>query len=71
MTKMNIHSYSAHGELFYEKDGAVSKGSVYLWRNGTGWFFTLKKVNGLLSISEAKTTLQPDKYGQATVVYKK
>lgn len=71
MTKMNVNSYSAHGELFYEKDGTISKGSVYLWRNGTGWFFTLKKANGVLSISEAKTTLRPDKCGQATVVYKK
>jgi len=70
MTRMDIKSYSAHGELFYEKNGEITKGSVNIWRNGTGWFFTLKKIDGVLSISEVKTTLRPDKYGRATTVYK-
>ena len=77
MSKMNTRKYSVSGELYYEKDGHISKGTVNIWMEqvaysgGTGWLFKLKEVDKKLTIIEAKTNLRPDKYGQPTVVYKK
>lgn len=77
MSKMNTRTYSVSGELYYEIDGHISKGTVNIWMEqvaysgGTGWSFKLKEVDKKLSIIEAKTNLRPDKYGQPTVVYKK
>lgn len=76
MTRMDIRSYSAHGELFYGKSGRIEKGSVNIWREkaafsgSTGWLFAFKTVSKDLALAEAKTTLRPDKYGQPTTVYK-
>lgn len=76
MTRGDVRTYSASGELYYEKDGHISKGTVNIWREqvpysgGTGWLFKLKEVDKKLTIAEAKTNLRPDKYGQPTVVYK-
>lgn len=77
MSKMNTRTYSVSGELYYEKDGHISKGTVNIWREqvaysgGTGWLFKLKEVDKKLTIIEAKTNLRPDKYGQPAVVYKR
>lgn len=78
MTRGDIRTYSANGELFYTADGAFGKASVNIWkapsdysRPGTGWIFTFKMVEKSFVIVEAKTTLRPNEYGQATTVYKR
>lgn len=71
MTRQDVKSYSALGELFYDKSGNIAKGNAIIRKMGIGWFFTFKTVSENLTISEAKTTLRTDKYGLATTVYKK
>lgn len=53
-----------------KKTEKSKRGGLDIWNKGEGWIFALKVVGGKLAISEAKTTLRPDKYGQPTVVYK-
>lgn len=70
MTRMDINSYSALGELHYEKDGKIGKGTTTIWRGGTCWSFSFKRSGDTIMLTEAKTNLRPDKYGRATTVYK-
>lgn len=78
MTRGDIRTYSANGELFYDANGLFGKATVNIWkapadysRPGTGWLFTFKTIGKDFVLSEVKTTLRPDKYGQPTTVYKK
>lgn len=78
MSRGDIRTYSVSGELFYCSDGSWGNATINIWkapanysRPGTGWMFTFKMLDRRFTLTEAKTTLRPDKYGQATVVYKK
>lgn len=77
MTRGDIRTYSASGELFYDANGRFGKAAVSIWTApadysyaGTGWIFTFKTIDKKFVLAEAKTTLRPDKYGQPTVIYK-
>lgn len=76
MSRLDIHEYSFNGELFYERDGNITKATVNVWRRthgyekpGTGWLFTFKTIGHTLVLSQAKSTFFPDKYGMPGVAY--
>lgn len=68
-SRLDVHTYSVHGEMVYNKSGALGKATVNIWKLSTGWFFDFGVYKGDFVLSKAKTTLRPDKYGQPTVVY--
>lgn len=77
MSRGDIRTYSVNGELFYNVDGSwgkaivnVGKAPANYSRPGTGWTFDFSTFNGEFVLSTAKTTLRPDQYGMATIVYR-
>lgn len=68
MTRLDSESYTAHGELYYGKDGNVLKADVNIWinpgrRNAVGWFFTFKTIGRTFVLHKVRSTLRPDKNG--------
>lgn len=52
MTDLSSNKNSSHGELHYLQNGDIGKASIYLWRNGCGYFFYFKTICGALTLSK-------------------
>ena len=69
MTRLEPDTDTTHGEAFYGKDGSISKGTVYCWRRGEGYFFDLRIMNGELSVFQIKTTASLNEKNLPSVIY--
>lgn len=59
---------STHGELFYGKDGKISKANIYCWRNHEGYFFYYETINQSFVLSKVESTILTG--GSPSVIYK-
>lgn len=41
---------TSHGEITYDRTGKISKGHVYFWRNGEGYFLYYKTIDSVLTL---------------------
>lgn len=70
MTDLSQPGNTAHGNLFYNAKGIVSKAKVCIWKNGIGYFFTLLNVDGSLVITQISSSVKTKPNGLPDVIYK-
>lgn len=70
MTRLDISSYTAHGDLHYDVNGKIQKAEVYIWKKHSGWLFYFTTIDGVLLLQKAESTLKPDIYGRPGVIYR-
>lgn len=49
-TDTSDHENTTHGEFTYDKTGKISKGHVYFWIKGEGYFLYYKTIDGVLTL---------------------
>lgn len=77
MTRMDVRTYSATGQLLYNESGILEKATVNVWRApsdyshpGAGWGFSFGTFESKFILGTAETTLVPDEYGRPTIIYR-
>lgn len=68
MTRMDIETYQAFGNLFYTRDGNIGKANVSI-KDSDFWAFTFKSTGKSFYINKAMTSIKPDEYGNPGTVY--
>lgn len=70
MTELHVPDIdTTHGELFYDRNGKVSKAKICFWRNHKGYFVHFQTVNGELAIKKITSTVITDDRGLPGVLY--
>lgn len=69
-TRLNVHTYSAHGNIDYNEEGDIFSAEVFIWRGHLGWFFYFTTIDGNFLLQKAESTLRPDKDGRPGIVYR-